>query len=132
MYSILHAFSGLAVALASIATGMSLVIIVYYWKIFRLTRDGTRLLPLHVMGIGISYIMFAMVAITRIGNPPPITDSTRLSDWWTYPFITLAFLIGDVALTFILTFIHNRGTRYPKHKGESRQTDNPITPWNEP
>lgn len=111
MYSLLHTFSGLTVAFAGIAFGMCALITILYWRVYKAAHNGKRLLPLHVMGISISYSMICIVAVARLGDPPPYS---HFGQWWIYPFITLAFMIGVVALSLILKFIHDRGSRYPK------------------
>lgn len=120
-YSLIRTFAGLTTAFAGIALGMSLIIVFLYWKVYCKTNNGKRLLPLHVMSIGISYSMLAVIAVARLGNPPPFIG-TSFSEWWVYPFITLAFLVGDIALALILIFVHQRNTRYPRHNLE-RKTD---------
>lgn len=101
-------FSELTVAFAGVAIGLSQVIVARYWRIWRKTRNGARLLPAHVMLIGISYAMLGVVAVVRLGDPPPPGPPII---WWIYPFISLAFLLGDVSLILILRFVSRRGAR---------------------
>lgn len=110
-YELLHLFSNLTVAVAGLLIGLSTLIIVKYWKVYRSVSNAARLLPVHVMLIGVSYSMIALIAVLRLGDPPP-PYSMHWSDWWIYPFITLAFLLADIALVIILKFISERGTRY--------------------
>lgn len=116
-YEVLHAFSGLTVAVAGFAIGLCAVIVLAYWHVYHAVTNGARLLPLHIMGIGVSYSMLAIVAIARLGNPPPPSPG---NGWWIYPFVTLAFVIGDTALVLILLFIRKRGSRYRTDAVERR------------
>lgn len=108
-YDLLATFAEFTVAAAGIALGLCTVIVVAYWRVFRSVSNGARLLPAHVMLIGTSYAMFALVAVSRLGDPPPPAPGRG---WWVYPFITLAFVMGDVALVIILRFVSRRGPRY--------------------
>lgn len=121
-YEVLHAFAGITVAVSGFAIGLCSVIVMTYWHVYRRVRNGARLLPLHIMLIGTSYSMIAFVAATRLGNPPP--PGTR-EGWWIYPFITLAFVLGDIALILILKFVAKRGTR---PAGDRRVLPDPTTP----
>lgn len=107
-YQALYAFSSLTVISASIALGLCIVIMSYYWHVFKKTKNARRLLPTHVMLIATSYAMISVVAVARLGNPPP----PETEGWWIYPFITAAFILGDIALVIILRFIRARGSRY--------------------
>lgn len=112
IYDLLHMFSELVTAAAGVTIGLSALIIALYWKIFRAAKNGQRLLPIHVMLIGTSYSMLAFIAIAVMGTPPrPGTSES----WWVYPFGTLAFVLGDIALLIILRFIGRRGPRYRTH-----------------
>lgn len=113
---VLQAFSGLVVAAAGAAFGLCVLIVTVYWRVYRAVSNGARLLPLHIIGIGTSYGMLAVLAVLRMGDPPPPYSE----GWWVYPFATLAFTIGDVALVLILRFVARRGPRYRTH-GERRQ-----------
>lgn len=110
MISLVQGFAGLTVAFAGIAIGMCFEIVRRYWSIWRRTRNGARLLPSHILLIGTSYSMIAVVAVARLGNPP-IFRQMAFGEWWIYPFVTLAFLLGDIALVLIFMFISKRGTR---------------------
>lgn len=107
-YEALQVFAGFTTAVAGIALGLSWIIVTVYWHVYRRVRNGARLLPLHVMLIGTSYSMLAIIGVARLGNPPPPAST---EGWWVYPFITLAFLLGDIALILILVFVGKRGTR---------------------
>lgn len=114
---LLDLISNLAAAAAGLAFGLTAVIMVAYWRVYRATRkEETRLLPMHIMLIGASDMMLAIIAVLRLGNPPPPPPGA-LGEYWVYPFISLAFIIKDVALVIILIFISRRGPRY---KAEQR------------
>lgn len=110
-YQLLHLFSNLTVSAAGILIGLSMLIVTKYWKLYKATSNSARLLPLHIILIGTSYSMIALIAVLRLGDPPP-PYTMHWSDWWIYPFITLAFIQADIALLLILKFISRRGTRY--------------------
>lgn len=110
-YQLLHLFSNLTVAVAGLLIGLSALIIVKYWKVYRSVSDSARLLPIHVMLIGISYSMIAFIVTIRLGDPPPPRPGEWV-EWWIYPFLTLAFLMADAALILILKFLSKRGPRY--------------------
>lgn len=112
MIPFIQGFAGLTVAFAGIAIGMCLEIVRRYWGVWKRTGNGNRLLPSHIILIGTSYSMIAVVAITRLGDVPRFRHLT-FGDWWVYPFITLAFLLGDIALVLILKFVSRRGSRVP-------------------
>lgn len=112
---LLHAFSELLVALAGVAIGLCVLIVGVYWRVWRTVRDGARLLPAHIIGIGTSYGMLALLAVLRMGDVPPPTGH---EGWWVYPWATLAFAIGDVALVLILWFVARRGPRHRPHGKE--------------
>lgn len=111
MNSLLTGFAELTVAFAGLAIGLCALIVARYWVVFRRSHDGARLLPAHVMLIGTSYAMLAFVGVARLGSPPHLNSMTW-TDWWVYPFITVAFLMGDAALLLILRFTARRGARY--------------------
>lgn len=111
-YQAMAAFAGLLQATAGIAFGLCVVIVSTYWRVFKTTGDGARLLPVHIMMIGTSYAMLAFTAVARLGDPPPPSPGTG---WWVYPFVTSAFIIGDIALVIILLFVTRRGPRYRQH-----------------
>lgn len=119
---LLRLFAELTVAFAGIGIGLCVVIVSRYWVVWRQTRDGSRLLPAHVVLIGTSYSMLAVVGVVRLGNPPPV-ESTSLVLWMVYPWISAAFLIGDVALLLILRFVSRRGARVGPRR---RATDPPL------
>lgn len=102
----LRMFAELTVAFAGLAIGLCAIIIVRYWHIWRRAHNGIRLLPAHVVLIGTSYSMLALVGVARLGDPPSPSEVGIL--WWVYPFIALAFLIGDIALLLILKFTAKR------------------------
>lgn len=121
MHHLLQTFSGLTVAFAGIAFGMCVLITSVYWKIYKGIDNGKRLLPLHIMAISTSYAMLALVAVFRLGGPLNRFEEASIGEWWVYPFVTVAFLLGDIALTLILLFISRRGSRYPKPNKEDKK-----------
>lgn len=120
-WSVLHMFAELTTVVAGLAVGLCAVIVVKYWGVFKETQRGARLLPLHVMGIALSYSMLAVVAVARLSSPPPPWPE----GWWIYPFVTSAFTIGDASLMVILLFVSQRGARVEgsRTKYGRRKTD---------